>query len=605
MKHAYTRRAQRRGPIALAIATALGAGVVTAHAGEAGDKTGPSILLLAAPENEFIDVESSAAAVDADGDGVVVWSVDREDADNNFISRGIYFRRVASNGAASGVTAVVETTDETFDIDDADVAMDADGDFVVVWSQAAYGEPEIVVARRFAADGSAAGGAITVSQGTDDSENSHVAMDAAGNFVVVWEDDYDGAIHFRRFGVDGTALGNAVAANTTALDPVHPAIAVGAKGDFVIAWEAYDSDETGIYARRFAANGDPLDDEFLVNVTEAEQQHGPRVAVDVDGDFAVGWTSYLKYGYGPPVGAVLVRRFAADGTPLTDEIMPASMSIPPPRLIALAFDADGDVLVDWHGEEYFGGALGAARIDADGNSELRATNFESGGCGIGTASDCDVVEDVAIDADGDRLIAFSRLNFYDKYDQELHAQRIQGPAEINLAATLSASDTVTNPGDELVLSVEVENLNALSDYYGIAALDNAVGAASGVHVQITAPESFEVTATSEGWTCEATDAAHLACFASATLIPATDVTLEITLTMPDAEGAYPVYASVGANQSDSDSTDNDAQLVIAVAALPVDDDGTPVQSGGGGGGALGWLGLLLLPFGVGGRRRRT
>ena len=67
------------------------------------------------------------------------------------------------------------------------VDTDPDGDFVVVWRDAAAYMNEGIGARRYAADGTPQGGAFAVFPAAfGDRGSADVATDAAGNFVVVW-----------------------------------------------------------------------------------------------------------------------------------------------------------------------------------------------------------------------------------------------------------------------------------------------------------------------------------------------------------------------------------------------------------------------------------
>jgi hypothetical protein len=70
-----------------------------------------------------------------------------------------------------------------------DVAMDAQGDFVVVWhSDGQDGDGQSVHGQRFASDGGPVGGEFQINTYTTSSQRSaSVSMDADSDFVVVWE----------------------------------------------------------------------------------------------------------------------------------------------------------------------------------------------------------------------------------------------------------------------------------------------------------------------------------------------------------------------------------------------------------------------------------
>ncbi|MFN9971939.1 MAG: hypothetical protein ACK58T_18820, partial [Phycisphaerae bacterium] len=122
--------------------------------------------------------------MDADGDFVVAWQSYGQDGS----ASGVYARRYNTAGIAQGPEFLVNTftTDAQFS---PSVAMDADGDFVVSWtSYAQDGDDDGVYAQRFSAAGIAQGTEFRVNTVTADiQENSTVAMDAHGNFVIAWD----------------------------------------------------------------------------------------------------------------------------------------------------------------------------------------------------------------------------------------------------------------------------------------------------------------------------------------------------------------------------------------------------------------------------------
>ena len=77
------------------------------------------------------------------------------------------------------------------------MGLDADGDFVVVWNSRGSGGTDSsarsIQGQRYASDGSAVGGQFQVNTYTTDYQYfSSVALDADGDFVVVWESEGSG-----------------------------------------------------------------------------------------------------------------------------------------------------------------------------------------------------------------------------------------------------------------------------------------------------------------------------------------------------------------------------------------------------------------------------
>src|SRR6187397_918540 len=63
-------------------------------------------------------------------------------------------------------------------------------------------------------------------------------------------------------------------------------VAVDADGNFVVVWM---DGIRGVYGRRYDAANDPLGDQFVI-ASGDKPLWEPRVAMDADGDFVVVWT---------------------------------------------------------------------------------------------------------------------------------------------------------------------------------------------------------------------------------------------------------------------------------------------------------------------------
>ena len=141
-----------------------------------------------------------------------------------------------------------------------------------------------------------------------------------------------------RFALKGTPSGTAfISGASTALDQAldledvaanvitaefhkNPAVAMRPDGSFIVVWDSTlsyggDTSGTSIQARRFRADGTPLDaTEFQVNTFSTQFQRRPAVAATPAGDFVVVWDSVFTPGDGDY--GIEARRYAADGTPL-------------------------------------------------------------------------------------------------------------------------------------------------------------------------------------------------------------------------------------------------------------------------------------------------
>ena len=159
--------------------------------------------------------------------------------------------------------------------------MDANGDFVVAWSNQTHLGPAYeynVDARVYNKAGVAQTGEIVVAQTTGDTRPT-VAMDANGDFVVTWQvlntSSYLYGISAQRYNLAGTAQGgnivlNSGSSNATAGE--SPKVAMDSAGDFTIAYQGYDANSHGIFAERFNASGVSQSGIFPVNTVTTGNQ---------------------------------------------------------------------------------------------------------------------------------------------------------------------------------------------------------------------------------------------------------------------------------------------------------------------------------------------
>jgi hypothetical protein len=140
-------------------------------------------------------------------------------------------------------------------------------------------------------------------------------------------------------------------------DQESAVVAALPEGGLIVAW--YDrgcsvgidaacaapfDDADAIYARRFDANGDPVDaEQWRVNTDLAGAQTQLTVAADSDGNVTIAWSGHDAEG----VGGVWLRRFAADGTPLDPEDVRIFAGGTETESPAAGMDAAGNLAAAW------------------------------------------------------------------------------------------------------------------------------------------------------------------------------------------------------------------------------------------------------------------
>ncbi|MEZ0374456.1 MAG: fibronectin type III domain-containing protein [Candidatus Sericytochromatia bacterium] len=297
-------------------------------------------------------------ASDSDGDFVIVYTAYDPTYDYD-----IYGQRYNSSGTAVGSEFRVNSY-TTGTQEGAVVSMDNNGDFVVAWeSDSQDGSFDSVYAQRYASSGAAVGSAFRVNTyTTGDQFRPDIAVDDDGDFVVVWEsgaqDSSGNAIQGQRYTSGGDTIGCEFRVNTyTSFDQRNPAVAIDDDGDFVVAWQSYrqDGNDFGIFAQRYTSSGGTNGSEFLVNTRITANQFDPAVAMDDVGNFVVTWASFNQDGSGD---AVIGKFYSSGGTFAGTEFRVNSYTSLTQGLSAAAMDDNGQFVVTWLSDGQDGSGLG-------------------------------------------------------------------------------------------------------------------------------------------------------------------------------------------------------------------------------------------------------
>jgi hypothetical protein len=369
------------------------------------------------------------AAMDANGNFVVVFQNHLPVTNAN-----VSAQRYNAAGQPQGDEFKVNTTassDNTFPA----VAMDDDGDFVVVWMDfgddgSGYG----VFGQRYDAAGTALGSNFPVNTTTANSQfRPDVAMDADGDFVVVWEDNQFGDSHrtikAQRFTSTGAAVGGEIDVSTDSdIDQVWPQVAMDDAGNFTVAWASGNvgADQDVVF-RIFAANGSPQTGAIPVNTT-TKMDHASgvlnnlSVGMSASGDIAIAWRADNFSGPGT-VGAavgVLGRLFDADGDPKGDAFTIDSQSASLTGKPEVAMTKGGDFVVAYEGPD---GSLTGTRVQRYyANGDPKGASFIAN-----TATD--LVQSrphVAVDDDLNAIVVWQAGDALDGDLTGTFAQRLSG-----------------------------------------------------------------------------------------------------------------------------------------------------------------------------------
>jgi hypothetical protein len=296
------------------------------------------------------DQQYPAVAMDAVGDFVIVWTSNGQDGNGN----GVYAQLYCALGTPIGGEFQVNT----FTADNQMypcVAMDKLGDFTVTWSShnqdgAGWG----IYAQRFSLLGLRLGGEFQVNSTTaGDQEYSDVAMDLAGDSVITWssnKQDGDGwGVYGQRYSTLGLPVGGEFKVNsTTKGDQLYPAAAMDGDGNFVVTWSSKDQDGSGwgVYAQMFSLAGITIGGEFRANATTAGDQQYSSIAMDTLGNFIITWSSNNQDGNG---WGVYLQQYSVAGAPLGNEVRVNSTTSGNQQFSAATMNAAGYAAVAWSG----------------------------------------------------------------------------------------------------------------------------------------------------------------------------------------------------------------------------------------------------------------
>jgi hypothetical protein len=372
---------------------------------------------------------SPAVALDSNGDFAIVWQ---------------------SNGSSGSDNSLYSVQARQFDLGQMDhqvnsystgsqrdpaVAIDSDGDFVVVWQSDGSPSPTgtdthyySIQAQRYQSSGQPAGSQFQVNSYTTHNQlRPAVAMDSNGDFVVVWDSagsnsDPSGlSVQGQRYDSSGGPVGSQFQISTaTTGDQFKPAVSMDSNGDFVVVWESYsssgsDNSAISIQGQRYDSSGAPAGGEFQVNSYTTGNQLYPAVSMDSDGDFVVVWGSYISYSYGDDQDfSVQGQRYNSAGTPQGSQFQVNTYTTREQGLPAIASDSDGDFVVVW---------MSYGSNSDPSFTSIQGQRFNSSGGPVGSqfqvnsyTTGYQLAADVSLDSDGDFVVVWQSYGSYSGND---------------------------------------------------------------------------------------------------------------------------------------------------------------------------------------------
>jgi hypothetical protein len=372
-----------------------------------------------------------AVAVDASGDFIIVWEGYAQDGSGS----GIYAQRYDDSGAPRGAEFRVNSHTSGSQRYPA-VALDAAGNVVVAWYGPGPGDGSGIFARRFDADGAALGTEFRVNTNTADEQFfPSVAMTGSGAVVVTWVsrtgDGSGEGVYAQRYDGSGAPQGSEFRINTQTIGAQRfPDAAIDAAGNFVITWESQigDGSDYGIFARRFDADGIPRGDEFLVNSYTTGEQLRPTIAADAQGNFVIAWESRDQDGY---TMGVYAQRYGVDGAPRGAEFRVNAYTLFSQASASAAMTSAGEFVIAWVDGSRDGGngpGVYAQRFNAAGLRQGDEFRVNT------YTTNSQYAADAAIDDEGDFVVTWTSRGQDASGTYGAYAQRYAAAVRPSVAA---------------------------------------------------------------------------------------------------------------------------------------------------------------------------
>jgi hypothetical protein len=288
------------------------------------------------------------------GDYVVVWSSKHQNSTDTW---DVYFQRYNAAGVPQGAETLVSAHVDGVNQQFASVAMNASGNFVVTWSSNALGKFN-VYAQQFNSGGVAQGGVIQVSTPTsDDQENSTVAIDQNGNFVITSSGHQGGDwnVYAEAFNAAGAPTTGVFAVNTPVAgkDQMFSDVAMNASGNFVITWSGHQTSKWSVYAQQYSVGATTIGSTIQVNTNITDDQEYSSAAIDASGNFIITWSGHQNGHWN-----IYAQTYKSSGTPVSSNFQVNPNTNKDQQYSAVAYGNTANPIITWQSKDQDGNGWG-------------------------------------------------------------------------------------------------------------------------------------------------------------------------------------------------------------------------------------------------------
>ena len=327
---------------------------------------------------------------------VVVWQETLTNIQTGLPSNNVYAQvynnnvAVGNRIAMGGATAGNQT--------DCRVAMDAAGDFTVVW-QGTIGNSTQVYAQQFASDGSVSFATVQISGNATPNTLGNgvepdVAMNSTGEVAITYvnnsqtiEESFEATT-----GGNGTAgtIGQAIGTPNVVTNQTftEPAIGIADDGTVTVAWSATVGGMQQIEFSQYDNTGMATSTDVVASDDTSLNQNVPELAVDTSGGFAIGWA---QASTGTNYDEAVFRVFDRTATPNGTEFVISGVSFAGdfrfglahrvPNQVNVAYASAGEALMQTYAQSTGGNeippAADSAVIDISGSPSSVVEVFQT------------------------------------------------------------------------------------------------------------------------------------------------------------------------------------------------------------------------------------
>ncbi|MBO4349673.1 MAG: metallophosphoesterase [Proteobacteria bacterium] len=254
----------------------------------------------------------------------------------------------------------------------------ATGAFVAVWQddQNKKSGDDDIAARIFCAGGCQDVKQFRVNTTTDGHQrNPDVAMDKEGNFVVVWDDNHGGNYEIKMRGYDAKGIERFAATTVNSVptgDQYSPAIAMAPDGKFVVTWtdESENKNTPQIFMRGYNADGSELFSARNVMSSTEGKRTTSDVAMADDGSFVVTWTNDNQ---------IVAKGFNADGSERLEHFVVSTSTAKTRTSPAIGMNATGNFFIAYVDESSGTKLIKARGFDNTGKQIYEDTQVSNNG----------------------------------------------------------------------------------------------------------------------------------------------------------------------------------------------------------------------------------